>query len=157
MRRWLSAVLATLIPLVFVSAFLGMAWVRSRQEIHEQDYPSDIEALAIHKAPADPLEDARNRGREVYTHYCQICHGEKGKGDGFNASRLDPPPRDFSDAKFWRESTDERLFDVVAHGGPYVGKSVLMPAWGHTLKPRQIRDTIVFIRALGSQQQPAKK
>ncbi len=74
-RRWLSIALAGLIPAVFVAAFLAMAWVRSEQGHSERVYPSEIEALAVHKEPADPLADARSRGRGLYRHYCQICHG----------------------------------------------------------------------------------
>ena len=111
----------------------------------------------LHKEPADPLADARTRGRAVYAHYCRICHGEKGKADGFNAGKLDPPPRDFTNAKFWQNATDERLHDAVAHGGPYVGKSLGMPAWGHTLSEREIHDAIVFIRAFASQPESQAK
>jgi mono/diheme cytochrome c family protein len=149
-RRWLSIALAGLIPAVFVAAFLAMAWVRSEQGRSEQVYPSEIEALAVRKEPADPLADARSRGRGVYQHYCQICHGEKGQGDGFNASRLQPPPRSFSDVKFWRQTSDERVSYAIAQGGPSVGKSLLMPAWGNTLSQNQIRDVMVFLRAFAA-------
>ena len=123
------------------------------RDISEAVYPSEIDALAIHKEPADPLADARAQGREIYAHYCRICHGDKGKADGFNAGKLNPPPRDFTDAKFWQGATEERLHDAVAYGGPYVGKSLEMPAWGHTLSEREIHDAIVFIRSFAPQPQ----
>ena len=116
----------------------------------EQNFQSEIEALAIHRGPTDPLADARSRGQRVFQHYCQICHGEDGKGDGFNAGRLTPPPRDFTDRKFWNSTTDERVHFAVTQGGPSVGKSVLMPAWGHTLSKAQIDDVIVYVRAFAS-------
>jgi cytochrome c oxidase cbb3-type subunit III len=156
-RRWLSIALYGLIPAVYVSAFLTMAWIRAGQGHSQQVYPSQIEALAVHKPPADPLADARARGREVYRHYCQICHGEHGKGDGFNASKLDPAPHDFTDPKFWQQTTDERLYYSVAQGGPSVGKSVLMPAWGHTLTKGQIHDVDVYIRAFATATAPQKQ
>ena len=154
-RRWLSIALVGLIPAVYVAAFLTMAWIRSRQGHSEQVYPSKIEALAVRREPADPLADARSRGRKVYQHYCQICHGETGKGDGFNSGNLAQPPRDFTDAKFWQQTSDERVYYAVAQGGPSVGKSVLMPAWGHTLTERQLRDVIVFIRAFAAPRKAA--
>ncbi len=154
-RRWLAIAATGLLPLLFAAAFLTMAWVRSQQGHSEQVYPSEIETLAVHREPADPLADARARGREVYRHYCQICHGEKGRGDGFNAERLATPPRDFANPKFWQQTSDQReleyrLRSAIANGGPSVGKSVLMPAWGHTLTERQIRDVIVFVRAFAA-------
>ncbi|MGA2033507.1 MAG: cytochrome c [Thermoguttaceae bacterium] len=153
MRRWLAIALVGLIPAAYVAAFLAMGWIRARQGHDEQVYPSRIEALAISREPADPLADARARGEKVYRHYCQICHGEGGKGDGFNSSHLDPRPRNFSDAKFWRNTRGDRIYDAVAQGGTANGKSVLMPAWGHTLTERQLRDVMVFIRAFAA---PAK-
>jgi cytochrome c oxidase cbb3-type subunit III len=153
-RRWLLIALVCLIPLVYVAAFLTMGWIRSRQSHREQVYPSKIEGLAVRREPTDPLADARTRGRKVYQHYCQICHGETGKGDGFNSGNLAQPPHDFTDVNFWRQTTDERVYYAVAQGGPSVGKSVLMPAWGHTLTERQLRDVIVFIRAFAASEKP---
>lgn len=150
-RRWLSIALAGLIPAVYLAAFLGMAWVRSRQGHTGEVYPSQIETLAIRQEPPDPLADARARGRKVYQHYCAICHGKNGDGNGFNASRLNPTPRNFTDPKFWVTTSDERLDYAIAQGGRSVGKSVLMPAWGHTLTDKQIRDVITYIRAFAGQ------
>jgi mono/diheme cytochrome c family protein len=56
--------------------------------------------------------------------------------------------------KFWRQTTDERVYYATAQGGPSVGKSVLMPAWGHTLTERQLRDVVVFIRAFAAPEKP---
>jgi mono/diheme cytochrome c family protein len=148
--------LVALIPAVFVAAFLTMSWIRSRQGHGGEVFPSEIEALAVRREPADPLADARARGQVIYRHYCQICHGEGGKGDGFNSSNLEPSPRDFTDHKFWRQTSDERLHYAVAQGGPSVGKSVLMPAWGHTLTEKQIRDVLVFVRAFATPEKAEK-
>jgi cytochrome c oxidase cbb3-type subunit 3 len=143
-------VLLGLLPAMLVAAFLTMAWIRSRQGTGAEVQASEIESLAVHREPTDLLGDARSRGRLVYQHYCQICHGENGKGDGFNASRLDPPPRDFSNAQLWQGTSDERFSYAIAQGGPSVGKSVLMPAWGHTLTKEQIRDVVAFLRSFAS-------
>jgi cytochrome c oxidase cbb3-type subunit 3 len=155
-RRWFPIALLGLIAAVFVAAFLTMAVIRSRQGHSGQVYPSEIEALAVHSAPVDPLADARTRGRATYQHYCRICHGESGAGNGFNSSNLENlerpprPPRDFTSRQFWQQTTDERVYYAVAQGGRSVGKSVLMPAWGDTLTERQLRDVIVFIHAFAA-------
>jgi mono/diheme cytochrome c family protein len=111
--------------------------------------PSAIEALATRELPRDPVAESRLRGRRIFTHYCAICHGEDGKGDGFNSTNLEVAPRDFSNAEFWQRSTDERLLLAVSKGGPAVGKSVLMPLWGKTLTDRQLDDVVAYLHALG--------
>jgi mono/diheme cytochrome c family protein len=150
MGRWITIALASLFAMLFAAAFVGMAWVRASQGHGGHVYPSEISGLAIREPPADPLADARDRGEVVYQHYCRICHGEKGKGDGFNSANLDRPPRDLTDAKFWQRTTAERAYYAVSEGGPSVGQSVLMPRWGHTLTERQLRDVLVFIRAFAA-------
>jgi mono/diheme cytochrome c family protein len=116
--------------------------------------PSPIEALAVRDVLLDPAAKSQSRGRIVYKHYCSICHGEEGNGDGFNSTNLAVPPRDFSSPKFWWRKTDERLLLTVSKGGPAVGKSVLMPAWGQTLTDRQMRDVVAFLHTLAVQAKP---
>lgn len=121
---------------------------------HQQDtseYPSTIEKLAVRRQRLDPLAASQLRGRQVYQHYCQICHGADAQGDGFNAAMLDPPPRNFTDETFWKQADDKRLQAVIAKGGKAVGKSVLMPAWGGTLDQQQISDVIAYLRSVPKQ------
>lgn len=122
-----------------------------------QRYPSRIEGLAIHRDPVDPLIEAQTRGRDVFLHYCQICHGTEGLGDGFNSTNLAVVPRDFSDAGFWQEATDERLMLAISAGGTSVDKSVLMPAWGHTLSKQQIQDVIAHLYTVPEQAKRAEQ
>ena len=149
-RHWIGIALAGLIIGVFAASFLAMAWIRSQQGQSEK-YTSEIRSLAVRHEPADPLADAVARGGKIYRHYCLICHGEEGKGDGFNSNNIEPPPRDLTDEGFWQKTTEERVYYAVSQGGGSVGKSVMMPAWGHTLTDRQIRDVIVFLRAFTRQ------
>jgi cytochrome c oxidase cbb3-type subunit 3 len=115
---------------------------------------SPIEALAIRDVPTNAVAESQLRGRIVYSHYCAICHGEEGQGNGFNSTNLAVLPRDFSNPRFWREPTDERLLLAVSKGGTAVGKSVLMPAWGRTLTDRQMNDVVTFLRTLASSREP---
>ncbi len=117
--------------------------------------PSPIDALVLQSASHDPQADARSRGREVFAHYCAICHGPEGKGDGFNSTNLAVPPRDFSAPEFWRQAKDERILLVVSNGGEAIGKSVLMPRWGRTLTVRQIHDVVAFLHTFAATAAPA--
>jgi mono/diheme cytochrome c family protein len=95
-----------------------------------------------------PLSYEQRLGRDVYQRYCQVCHGETGGGDGFNAFNLDPHPRDFSDPAFQSRKSDADLADAVKRGGAGVGLTSLMPPWGRTLSGRQIDSVVLYLRTL---------
>ncbi len=112
------------------------------------EYHSQIEELAVQQEPPDPLVESQACGRVIYMHYCQICHGDEGRGDGFNSGNLAVTPRDFSVPAFWKTATQENLLSAITAGGTAVGKSVLMPAWGKTLSPGQIDNVVAFLRTV---------
>lgn len=112
-------------------------------------YPSQIDKLA-NPVPPTPLIASQRRGRIVYEHYCQICHGEHGQGDGFNSALLSIPPRNFADRTFWKRATEQKLTKTIAEGGKSVAKSNLMPAWGHTLDAEKIQDVIAYLRTFAA-------
>jgi cytochrome c553 len=74
---------------------------------------------------------------------------------------LDPKPARHSDAAFMNALSDEYLFRLLKEGGPALGKSPLMGAWGKNLSEQQIRDLVAFLRSLaeplGRREFPAKK
>jgi mono/diheme cytochrome c family protein len=57
-------------------------------------------------------------GRAVYAHYCAGCHGETGRGNGFNAANLDPYPRDLTDSQesYMAEGSNDQIFSAIATG-----------------------------------------
>jgi mono/diheme cytochrome c family protein len=144
--------LASVWPVAFVACLLTMGCARPAHDRLEE--PSPIETLTMRNGPLDPLAESQSHGRNVYQHYCSICHGDEGKGDGFNSTNLAVPPRDFSGPEFWRQTTDERLLLTVTKGGMAVSKSVLMPAWGRTLTERQLRDVVAFLHTLAARGKP---
>lgn len=80
-----------------------------------------------------PVPD-RSVGRAAYQQHCARCHGPEGKGDGDDAKRLYPRPRDLAEGVFKFRSTatgtaptDEDLFNTLTNGLPGTG----MPDWGH--------------------------
>ncbi|MCH7760625.1 c-type cytochrome [candidate division TA06 bacterium] len=92
-----------------------------------------------------PKEDPAHA---TFLKYCTPCHGEGGKGDGYNSVRIDPKPKNLTDGEYMSTRTDEQLFDVISKGGASVAKSVFMPPWGHTLKEDQIHSLVQYIRTL---------
>lgn len=144
--------LVGVVLVLLIAAFPAMMWIRIQQEHVGHVAPSEIESLAVRKQPADPLADARARGSKIFGHYCQMCHGTEGQGDGPNSTFLETSPRDFTDREFWQKRTSqERTHDVIRQGGAYIGKSMLMPPWGKTLSEQEIRDVAIFIRACATE------
>lgn len=108
-------------------------------------------ADAIYSASTLPSPDLgynAREGRTLYRHYCLNCHGETGKGDGFNAFNLDPRPRSLADSSFQAQRSDSDLVVAIRSGGAAVGLSNGMPPWGRTLPERQIQDVVAYLRTL---------
>lgn len=111
---------------------------------------SEIRRLIIPR-----LDYNARQGRAVFRHYCAPCHGDEGRGDGFNAYNLDPKPRDLTDPQFQARQGDEDFAAVVRAGGGVAGLSAAMPPWGRSLSDRQILNVVRFIRTLGAEEDAA--
>ncbi|MGE5177757.1 MAG: c-type cytochrome [Bacteroidota bacterium] len=110
-------------------------------------------ADSIYSASALPSPDLgynAREGRALYRHYCLNCHGEAGKGDGFNAYNLDPKPRSLADSSFQAQRSDSDFVVAIRSGGAAVGLSNGMPPWGRTLPERQIQNVVAYLRTLPS-------
>ncbi len=98
------------------------------------------------QVPVRVLSYEERQGEIIYGRYCAVCHGDAGKGDGFNAYNLDPRPRDFSDSLYMKALGDEQIVQTITGGGRSANKSPLMPAYGWTLDRGQIRYLQAYIR-----------
>ena len=111
--------------------------------------------------PADPMLEAiraeeraagltyvEGQGKHLFDHYCATCHGDGGKGDGQNASNLDPAPPDLTTSKNLADAAQVRR--VIAEGSAAVGRSPLSPPWGRTLSAQEIEYLTLYCRALAT-------
>jgi high-affinity iron transporter len=73
-------------------------------------------ALGVMAAPA--LGADAVDGKAVYEIRCAPCHGDSGEGNGPAAAALEPKPRNFRDAAFWRGRSRTSLKLVVEQGRP---------------------------------------
>jgi len=86
--------------------------------------------------------------RERYLHYCAPCHGNDGRGDGFNARFLPVQPTRHADATHMSVRPDDTLFDGIHSGGYILGKSPFMPPWGSTFSGSEIQGLVAYLRTL---------
>jgi mono/diheme cytochrome c family protein len=116
------------------------------------------------KPPADPMLEAlrseeqtagrsyaEGQGRHLFERYCATCHGDTGKGDGQNASNLNPPPPDLTSSKNLADAVYVRR--VIAEGSVAVGRSPLSPPWDRTLSSQQIGYLTLYCRKLAAKGQ----
>jgi mono/diheme cytochrome c family protein len=93
--------------------------------------------------------------RDNYLKYCAACHGNEGRGDGFNARFLPRAPTVHADSIYMSTRPDDTLYDGVAAGGAILNKSHLMPPWGGSLSPKEIEELVAYMRTLCRCQGPA--
>ena len=113
--------------------------------------------------PGDPMLDAiraeeregnltyaESQGRALFVRYCATCHGDTGRGDGQNASNLNPPPPDLTASTEGKDPAFMRR--VVTEGSAAVGRSPLSPPFGRSLNPQQIDYLVAYCRRMGQHQ-----
>lgn len=91
-------------------------------------------------------------GRATYLQQCARCHGLTGRGDGWDAKRLYPRPRDLTSGVFKVRSTasgsaptDQDLFEIITNGLTAGG----MPDWRHLDEPVR-RQLVAYLKTLSS-------
>ena len=96
--------------------------------------------------PRDTLEASIQRGGIAFQHYCSLCHGATGAGNGRAARLYNPPP-----ANLLKTDKDGVYIDlIVRRGGAAIGRSEFMPPWDKELTDEQVRDLVNYIRSISS-------
>jgi mono/diheme cytochrome c family protein len=88
-------------------------------------------------------------GKMVNDKYCIRCHDPESTTERVsNLDNLSPAPHQFTDGATLNRMSDADLTNMIAHGGPALGKSPQMPAYGATLKPAEIKAMLSYIRTI---------
>jgi len=98
---------------------------------------------ALAQTPADGRMPATIP--EMWNAWCARCHGTDGKGKVAEPT-VTVEPLDFTDCRVARAEGDPDWELAIAKGGPAVGLSSQMPAFGDALKPDVIRGFVAFLR-----------
>jgi len=81
--------------------------------------------------------------------YCERCHNPESTVTRVsNYDNLEVKPHPFTEGDTLNKMSDEDLTAIITNGGPALGKSALMPAWGNTLSKSDIQALISYIRAV---------
>ena len=95
-----------------------------------------------------PLNYQQAQGKRLFYQNCVWCHADSTPAGPSNRMNLTPTPALMNDGAALNGMSDEYLLNMVILGGSAVGKSAIMPAWGRTLSPDEIRAIIAYARAV---------
>jgi len=76
-----------------------------------------LAAVGVAAGVSWPAAAAELNGKPLFLRYCASCHGVAGRGDGPDASFLDPPPRDLREGFLSKYQTED-LVRRVRDGRP---------------------------------------
>lgn len=106
-----------------------------------------------------PLGYQEAQGKRVFYQYCVWCHADATPAGPSNRSNLIPVPPLINDGEKLNGESDEFMQKMITLGGGALGKSAMMPAYGKTLSPAEIKAVISFARAIAqpAYQKPAEQ
>lgn len=85
--------------------------------------------------------------KSYYAERCATCHGTTGEGDGPAGKNLQPWPRNFTNAEWQANASDEQIRKIILGGGASVGKSAAMPANPELGdKPEMVQGLVEIVR-----------
>ena len=104
--------------------------------------------VAVYAVDAHGSLDPLLHGREIFQNNCIMCHGEDAKGTGLLAAALPVKPANLTDCQLTAEDPVEVVEGIIRHGGPYAGRSSVMPAFGNALTNDEIADVARYVKSL---------
>ena len=97
-----------------------------------------------------PLGYQQAQGKRIFYRYCVWCHADATPAGPSNRSSLTTIPVLLNDGSVLNSQSDEYMVNIITLGGSAMGKSAMMPAYGRTLLPDEIRSVIAFTRAIAN-------
>jgi mono/diheme cytochrome c family protein len=89
-----------------------------------------------------------SQGKRIFYQYCVWCHADATPAGPSNRSNLTPVPPLLNDGEKLNAESDEFMQNIITLGGSALGKSAMMPPYGKTLTPVEIKEVIAFTRTI---------
>ncbi len=131
-----------------VTTNVSLGGMAGRYQIVASTYDKSHKKVEL-KVEELALGYQQSLGQHLADQYCQRCHNPESTVQRVsNYDNLDVKPHPFTEGDTYNKISDADLTAVISHGGPALGKSALMPAWGNTLSKADIQALISYIRAV---------
>lgn len=108
----------------------------------------DVEQSSTDPQRVIPLNYQQAQGKRVFNNNCVWCHADATQAGPSNRSNLSPTPPLFTDGATFNSLSDDSMRNTITLGGSAMGKSAIMPPWGKTLTPEEIRAVLAYERAV---------
>lgn len=95
-----------------------------------------------------PLNYEQVQGKQLFYQQCVWCHADQSPAGPSNRSNVTPTPPLWNDGATLNSLSDAFLEKFIAQGGSAMGKSAMMPPYGHTLTPAEIQALVAYARAI---------
>ena len=121
----------------------GLIFFTSLTEVTLQAKPAWVAPSSADtiKNPLKGRADAVVAGKKIYTTYCVVCHGDKGKGNGIAAAGLNPKPADHTSTRVQSQSDGAIFWKLTTGRAP-------MANYDKTLTVTQRWQVVDYIRTL---------
>ena len=110
-----SKVVTGFVAMIFAG---GIAYAVEKDPLKPRVPADQMAAAKAMKNPVANTPENVAKGKAVFEGKggCVACHGPAGDGKGIAAAALDPSPRNFHNAAFWKARTDGEIKWVVTNG-----------------------------------------
>ena len=127
--------------IIVIFVLFGFSILRNSSAYSEWKAPCEADKMIN---PFKGNASATGEGKKIYMKMCNICHGDKGKGDGVAGMALNPKPGNFTTQKV-QEQTDGAIYWKITQGRPP------MASYKCTLTETQRWQLVNFLRTFNSE------
>jgi mono/diheme cytochrome c family protein len=119
----------------------SVPWGRSAVQPDPSLLVNDPVNYQLKKIPLKLDYALLERGQQVFSTYCVVCHGAFGTGNGITTNYGQAPPANYH-ADRLRQATDGYLYQVITEG------KGLMGPYGPSIAPEDRWAVVAYVRAL---------